>query len=568
MTDSYDFSTKDQDSDFSDRTDDLSVNAENQMRSSDGYEAQRVAADAALIFARRHGSKLVSNESTKPFILRNRTGLSIRFFRTTQNDPDLRQESDGSNKLNQVHLETNEVPNGEEARFSMDVTAAYDLLSLRANKRMRGAEPFPFLNVTLISPSSSLTIETLRDLPVMKTGTTVKRLIIHQCDIPDRMGVLTSNVVWSVDIESNRRVITISSAISISSSMGLPIELGFRIRHDSSLVRPLGIATSDIPYFLPLTLDLAFDSVEILIRPKTTLSAQNFEWSTESILSYSESDSIWKWVIPSGLTKVCCNRTLGAAHISIQPLQDHIDQLPHEKAINTGTKGRLGVMLDSFLSIRNALPVGIEWEISGCEKIIPSSLSLSDFSLDQSKLGRNNLRSGECVDILAYDTTASDTVVARFRSSNTPWSSWTSIPIRMDGFDETLSDDDSQETIIIRAENKAGLDWTLGLKRSFRSRQGIDLTVYSELWIGNFTNLPLIFGAPKSQLVPSSGEANAGPSAAESALLEISSILEFGDKGKGIVKEHDESIGESVIYELGHQLSDEAIGMPVESIFC
>jgi hypothetical protein len=37
---------------------------------------------------------------------------------------------------------------------------------------------------------------------------------------------LSSFIICAVSIESNRRIITIRNAVSISSSMGVPIELG------------------------------------------------------------------------------------------------------------------------------------------------------------------------------------------------------------------------------------------------------------------------------------------------------------------------------------------------------
>ncbi len=77
----------------------------------------------------------------------------------------------------------------------------------------------------------------------------------------------------------------------------------------------------------------------------------------------------------------------------------------------------------------------------------------------------------------------------------------------------------------------------------------LDVILHSELWIQNLTQLPLVFGVPSTQLflsghsVPNSNDGNNfdTPSkiAAQAALMELSSILEFGDKGKGLIQEED-----------------------------
>lgn len=68
---------------------------------------------------------------------------------------------------------------------------------------------------------------------------------------------------------------------------------------------------------------------------------------------------------------------------------------------------------------------------------------------------------------------------------------------------------------------------------------GFDLVVFSEIWIKNLTSLPILFGVPSRQIDFSSSDSASLNSihepvrkkAAEAALLELSSILEFGDKG-------------------------------------
>jgi hypothetical protein len=78
---------------------------------------------------------------------------------------------------------------------------------------------------------------------------------------------------------------------------------------------------------------------------------------------------------------------------------------------------------------------------------------------------------------------------------------------------------------------------------------GFDIILFSELWIKNLTPLPLVVGAPTSQVngtdAIKSGEATsrsldvAGKLAAETALMEIVSVLELGDRGRNINVQED-----------------------------
>ena len=156
----------------------------------------------------------------------------------------------------------------------------------------------------------------------------------------------------------------------------------------------------------------------------------------------------------------------------------------------------------------------------------------------------------------------------RFRcSSSKTWSSW--VAIRVNTAVISTNNEavklgtptiEGRDTILIRAESDGAVEWTMGLKRSYRPPLGLDFILFSEVWIANLTDLPLVFGAPRGQVIPSVSDACPGPSAAESALIEISSILEFGERGKGLEKEHEENMVGLDVYEFGHQLTDEVIG--------
>ena len=93
-----------------------------------------------------------------------------------------------------------------------------------------------------------------------------------------------------------------------------------------------------------------------------------------------------------------------------------------------------------------------------------------------------------------------------------------------------------------------GTPLTLGLKmlpklstviqdgKYTKTVSGYDLVVFCELWICNLSSLPIVFGAPQSQVVSKDSSQNrisdiSKKMAAEAAIHEISSILEFGEKG-------------------------------------
>jgi hypothetical protein len=73
---------------------------------------------------------------------------------------------------------------------------------------------------------------------------------------------------------------------------------------------------------------------------------------------------------------------------------------------------------------------------------------------------------------------------------------------------------------------------------------GFDIVTFAELWLRNLTSLPLAFGSPSNQInkqysrylnEPSEpGSDEFGIINAEAALIEIASVLEFGEKGKGL----------------------------------
>ena len=131
-----------------------------------------------------------------------------------------------------------QVEDTNEARFSMDVMADEDfnsnasMKSLGASKRVKREYDgrFPHLTVSFESVDGTI-IDPVQDLPVVKVGKTLRRLRIRQAnsDAKETSAAQYVVVLWSVDLENNRRVLTISSAVSIGlAGCGVSIEVGVK----------------------------------------------------------------------------------------------------------------------------------------------------------------------------------------------------------------------------------------------------------------------------------------------------------------------------------------------------
>ena len=109
--------------------------------------------------------------------------------------------------------------------------------------------------------------------------------------------------------------------------------------------------------------------------------------------------------------------------------------------------------------------------------------------------------------------------------------------------------------------HKNGEGWTEKIK-------GFNMILHSELWICNLTSLPITFGAPSLQLEARTKDNSKSNGVkhkssmlnAENALLELSSILEFGDKGHSFASDNDESYNNGEVLILPKQQDDTITG--------
>jgi hypothetical protein len=667
------------------------------------HVAARNAAHAALLFAQKRGAdKGGKSESSTPFVLRNRTGVSIAFVqqKLEENAETFRRIKKSQSRLSLVgeykgleqydRGDVTELADQEDAKFHMDIqNSGHSSPFHDTAKRVRSYDgKFPFLTVA-IQAIAGVYVEPIPDLPVYKAGSTIRQLLVHKETDTGRFRSESSTgsrysvpVVWKVEVEDNRRILTLSSAVRIVSlGSTSSIEVGVRKsamlspggrcrapgllstpfsgstsredegsgakgaamknanvllasgayedpmsklpgensseKVDSSAIQAIGLAHPESPFYLPLWLALKLELVRVYIRPRIS-GMPLYSWGTESVLEFSPShagslgssgtDWIWQETFDETLGSIKCNSLQeggAAAFLSCYAtgvksdereggIQDFITEgvLAAEQLSEV-----LSVSIDSGLTLRNMLPVDIEWEAAhGFGQGIPQSVdgsvirnrSVYSSSLDAAfSTSHAALRSGERADVYACNFKV-ETLKARFRLRNEEsWSTWASVssPVleNKDGGDSPKNGKAQGQKlplvrqINVQLEDAFGVPITFGVRvmpkvAKLSTRQsdtvccGVDVVVYAELWIGNLTSLPLTFGCPAIQIY-AKHDSGGGESldttenvatkfSAEAALMEIASVLELGDKGTGFdTRNADLAASAGEIYILPHQES-------------
>ena len=430
--------------------------------SSSPTKAAQEAALAALNFAQRRGaSTQQKGDSAKPFVLRNQTGMRIAFvqqdksrrvgkrqsFRREQKQPSRTTSTGDESFLNtfETHKRGSErfdasmaliVEDKEEARFSMDVLAEGEQNNQspsapnmqKSVKRLRREYDgrFPRLAVSLDGSPHDVALDLVNDLPVVKVGKSLRRLRVRHKSKKAENTAQHILVLWNVELENNRRILTISSAVSIASiGCGIPLEVG--IKHYASAlnnadrrfgdgtggsnaiigadgansstnssfdsVQVIGSARPGSPCFLPLWLDLQFEVASVFVRPASqdmnSSDSHLYAWSSSSILDFRHwsNQDLWGWKdrVGSGVVRCAPTSTLPTqgellpAYLSFSCAhsKNATDSGTTTPANLTGTEAidgdsndtmeSISVVIGTTLSLRNMLPAPIEWEVSnGC----------------------------------------------------------------------------------------------------------------------------------------------------------------------------------------------------------
>lgn len=622
------------------------------------HAAKQRAAQAALVFAEKRGaSNNKKVETAKPFVLRNRTGVSIAFVQ--ENSVSRINSSSNVPRTDGKHLSSvgeyagisdydpssvNELGDQEDARFSMEILSDNQVgmenhasgSTHPAGNKVRNYEGFfPSLTIA-IQALSGVSIEPLVGLQVYKVGSFLRHLRVRK-DF-DQKGHGKQNdieyfipVIWNVEIEDNRRVLTLSTAVRIvTTAFATQIEVGvqkisFRDCDESTLdtVSHLGIVRPEFPFYLPLWLALKLEAVSILVRPYEDDSSR-YRWGRSSILrfapclsikgdlSHADTTGIGTWVWEESfeeLDYVRCDATENGAlpiwlAVFSGSTSSRASRFPgsmNAKSVSSinideNHHDLISVTLDSNVTLRNMLPTSIDWQLaylqygSGSQSIVDGSVtarSISSGQTNEDSFGRKLcLQSGECTEVFACDYESSE-LQARFKEPNGQnWSSWAPLALQNTiDFDEQDNDDEVNVDVLFPGARQVNVQVTndsFGVPLTFGVRvvpkmtfgtldepskihiYGIEIIVYAELWIRNITTLPLNFGCPSYQ-VHGVGDSSTNISDdtasrfnAESALMEIASLLEVGDKGTGLNKKAARDLATTgSIESLPNQVCDE-----------
>jgi hypothetical protein len=623
--------------------------------------AAKKAAQAALVFAQKRGADTSKNrETAKPFVLRNRTGVSIAFVqqgrglrmngftrRSRRELSNFRSLSSNIGEYNGLgdyeEQSITELADQEDAKFDMDLmTETFDddtshqrIVGHFTNKVRSYEGRYPDLTVA-IQAVAGVVVEPIVDLQVIKVGTTIRQLAVKK-DTTSLFGsdsaLYSIKVVWKVEIEDNRRVLTLSTAVRVlSSGFNMSVEVG--VQKDvvggseedyvCQSTTTIGISRSDNPLYMPLWLALKLEPVSVFVRP-CSHSGGRYDWSKSSVLHFGLAGSdesmgssgqlrwTWEQTFPD-LTFICCNSGLdnSGSPVWFSIYGSSSSQSPQldNRAENTGNAVRenniddvLSITLDSSLTMRNLLPLAIEWEVSQITSVTSAAnsshgnrdagsifeLSANDHQFTQSTV----LQSGECVEVFGCSYSPAS-LLARFKQiGGNDWSRYVGLALEeIHGSDH---DDDfefldtnpsmfpvpSQVNVQVK-EDDLGTPSVFGLRivpkmtldDPFKGRvYGLEVIIYAELWIRNITQLPLNFGCPHYQLHESrtgdgktltASDESVARFTAESALMEIANLLEVGDKGTGLNQRVARQVSETGILE---SLPDQECPLLVEEVF-
>lgn len=603
--------------------------------------AAKKAAQGALIFAQKRGAETSKkSDSAKPFIFRNRTGISIAFVqqgcglrcrgrgrgyswkaRETGESSSFTAtvgEYDGLEEYEQQSI--TELADQEDAKFNMDImdeSFGDDMGRRRSirhfTNKVRSYEGrYPDLMVAIQAVAGVL-VEPITNLQVFKVGSTIRHLTVKKDNGSYVGSDSTRNsiqVVWNVEIEDNRRIITLSTAVRVVST-GMPLEIGVRrdgdgkkdiaYRSSDNLTTSIGIARSECPYYMPLWLALKLEPVSIYVRPAFA-ATKDHSWSESSVLHFglfieermnsdnrgSKISVTGKWTWEETISDLryirCTSETGGRNPIWFSVFGTSSSHRPETNFVTHSrdeakeeVRGQrnefesyevLSITLDSGLTVRNMLPTGIELEVvqgeqngneSGMENSIDVNFSSSH---KQSKISKfATLKGGECTDV--FEVSYSATIPkARIKQPNSKgWSTWA--PLKLEETLEMNEDGDivqpnDRKAVVFQTPSQVNvqiIDGDFGIPVVFGVRivpkmtiddphrgriYGLEVIIYAELWIRNITSLPLNFGCPAYQLhepeqafhvTKASSDDYIAKFTAETALMELASLLEVGDKG-------------------------------------
>ncbi len=258
-------------------------------KSADGKELKKATklAKLALDFSRKRGKTVRADTEKSPFILRNQTGVCICFSGRGAAKTSVGDGSEAQFEMTPFHYEVDkEKVETNESRF-----ARYD-------------GHFPTLDIVLkfegdaaSQMGKNIFAEPIGNLQTDKVGRSMHRVFIWQED----GGCVVSthiDLAWTVELEENRRILTLSSATFVNiHGCGPAIEVGARLSKSEGSTNPIiSVGYSRHGSFcLPVWVESCFCNVAVFIRPVTNVGERSngksiHEWSSSPVLELLDTE--------------------------------------------------------------------------------------------------------------------------------------------------------------------------------------------------------------------------------------------------------------------------------------
>lgn len=256
--------------------------------SNNGLELKKATklAKLALDFSRKRGKVVHADTDKSPFILRNQTGLCITFSGRGLTKTCVGDGSEVKFEMTPYHHEVGQnLNNINESRFSR-----YD-------------GRFPKLDIELDLKAAThiganIFAEPIKSLPTDKVGRSMQRAFVWQ-ERGDSVVSTHVDLMWTVELEENRRMLTLSSAVGVHMyGCGPDIEVGVRLNNGGSTnIHSVGCTSIGSIYYLPVWVESCFCNVSVFIRPVTNIGADSYrmksthEWSSYPVLELFETET-------------------------------------------------------------------------------------------------------------------------------------------------------------------------------------------------------------------------------------------------------------------------------------
>ena len=488
----------------------------------------RKAANVALRFATRQ-----KNDSAKPFLFRNKTGLSVAFaqhnrgagmlhMRSKQNIYDAVGDYKGLSTFHPSEIMI--VADDEEMKFRVDIASDITEDGLQSVSGERISK-FPTLTVSL-QETNGIIADPFERLPINRPGMSLLPLSYSdRHDTALRMICPGRQwVTWQVEHVNEKTVVTLGSSIRVTSVLDVSILLGIEINvfageaFDPKNVMPIGSVRIGSPCYIPLWIAMQRSHCRCSVKLQggyqfTPLFYVSADGSVRLATTVSN-------CIECVSTKMDNNRS---AWLAISSASD---------------RGTETINIDCSISLRNLLPSVMDWEIG------EESCDCTDIIDGTTVRDAQPLKSGKQAEILSQGWYLKKIRIRpSFQSS---WSAWTPLMLTVPPITSKRSNDDARDDVgeesaasalyLVSIKDGMNIPLSMGLRVTQKS-SGVDVTVYSELWCTNCTPFNIVFGCPKKQILeptPRDGKRTTEFSAAEATLNEISALFESGDAGAGL----------------------------------